>query len=441
MRKSAIIFLFLFIGVTSAVSIQAQTPTATPAAAASGMADVGIKANLAGGEVTAVSTADNKITLQTKDGAIDVMLVAATTFKRIPPENPKLSAALDAAVADIGVGDKILVTGAVSADKKSIPAKAVYLMTKADISKRLTNEQNAWRTRGVTGRVVSLNPNTQEFTIASRGLAGEQNVIVKPKSGIKYQRYAPNSVKFDDAKASAFTELRIGDQIRALGDKSADGVSFDAERVLSGAFKTVGGTITAIDPAKNEITIKELQTNKIVTIALNETSSLKKFPAEMANMMAMRMMGGAGGGMQPPGAAGAPGGNMMIVRPPAGSTPPASGSATPGQTGQEQNRPAGAQGGGQQTFRMGAGGAGRADIEDLFERFPATSLAELKVGDAIAVSSSSDNPARLTAIKLISGVEPFFRVPQIAAGMQRGNQGGGQNTFNIPGLDGGFGNP
>lgn len=435
MRKTAIIFLFLFLGISG--SLQAQTPAATPAAA-SGMADIGIKANLAGGEVTAVSSADNKIILQTKDGAIDVMLVAATTFKRIPPENPKLSAAVDAAVSDIGVGDKVLVTGAVSGDKKSIPAKTVYLMTKADISKKLTAEQNAWRTRGITGRVVSLNPNTQEFTIASRGLAGEQNIIIKPKSGVKYQRYAPNSVKFDDAKTSAFTELRIGDQIRALGDKSTDGASFDAERVLSGAFKTVGGTITAIDAAKNEITIKELQTNKIVTIALNSTSTLKKFPAEMANMMAMRMMGGAGGGMQPPGAGGAPGqggGNMVVMRPPAGTNPPTTGEGAA----QGQNRPAGAPGGNPQTFGMRGGGA-RADIEDLFERFPATSLTELKVGDAIAVSSSSDNPARLTAIKLISGVEPFFKVPQIASGAQRGNQGGGQ-SFNIPGLDGGFSNP
>lgn len=434
MRKLVIIFLFLFLGIGS---VQAQTPTATPAT--SGMADIGIKGNLAGGEVTAISQTDNKISLQTKDGAIDVMLVAATTFKRIPPENPKLAAAVDATVSDIGVGDKILVTGSVSADKKSIPAKAVYLMTKADISKRLTAEQNSWKTRGITGRVVSLNPNTQEFTIAARGLMGEQNVIVKPKSGIKYQRYAPNSVRFDDAKSSSFGELKIGDQIRALGDKSADNMTFDAERVLSGAFKTVGGTITAIDTTKNEITIKELQTNKIVTIAINDTSTLKKFPAEMANMMAMRMMGGAGGGMmQPPGAPGQPGqagGNVVVMRPPASAGAPSGETAG-------QNRPAGAPGqigGNPQTFGMRAGGGARADIEDLFERFPVTSLSELKVGDAIAVSSSSDNPARLTAIKLISGVEPFFKVPQIASGAQRGN-GGGQ-SLSIPGLDGGFGNP
>jgi hypothetical protein len=95
----------------------------------------------------------------------------------------------------------------------------------------------------------------------------------------------------------------------------------------------------------------------------------------------------------------------------------------------------------------GAGGmraGGRGEFEDLLDRFPTISVADLKVGDAIAISSSSNaDGSRYTAIKLVSGVEPFFKAPQVASGAPRGGGGGGQGGggLNIPGLDGGIGNP
>lgn len=425
MRKLYLLALIVFLGSTSSILAQTTTPTPT----STGAADLsGIKPNLAMGEVASVSASDNKISLQTKDGTIDVVLSSATAFKKVSAENPKLSAATDAALTDIGVGDKVLVTGNVAADKKTVPAKTVYLMTKADITKKNAAEREAWKTRGITGRIVSLNPNKEEFTIAVRGMAGEQNVIVAPKNNINYRRYAHDSVKFDDAKASTFSELKIGDQVRALGDRSTDNTTFNAERVVSGAFKMVGGTITAIDTAKNEITIKDIQTNKPVTIAVNSNSVMRKFPAEMANMMAMRMMGGGAGGAQSQQGAGQGNGNVVMMRPPQGTQPP-----TGGQT-VVQGAPNGAvpQGGGMR--------GGRADLDDLLDRLPVISISDLKVGDAIGVSSSAGgNADHYTAIKLVSGVEPFFRAPQMTMGAGGGRSN--QPQINIPGLDGGFGTP
>ena len=426
MRK---IFLsaFVLLG-TASVAVDAQTASPTPAPAASSAADSAIKSNLALGEITAISAADNKISLTTKDGAIDVVLSQATVYKRVQPENPRLTSAVDSALADISVGDKILVTGTVASDKKSIPAKSVYLMTKADITKKLSSESEAWKTRGVSGRVVSLNPNAEEFTIAVRGMMGEQRIVVSPKENVNYRRYAADSVKFDDAKSSSFAELKIGDQIRALGDKNADNTGFKAERVISGSFKMVGGMITAIDVAKNEITIKELQTNKPITIAFTAASSLKKFPEQMANMMAMRMQGG---GMQPPAGVAGGQGSAVMMRPSQGTQPSA------GQ-GQNQGAPPNAamQGGGQ---RGGGMRANRGEVDDLLENFPTISLADLKVGDAIAISSTAGTDlTRYKAIKLVAGVEPFFRAAAPASGGQRGNN---QPQINIPGLDGGFGAP
>lgn len=380
------------------------------------------KPSILTGEVTSI--ADGKIVLQTKDGAVDVQLSGATEYKRVPPENPSLKAAVAASLAEVGAGDKIAVTGILSDDKKSVPAKSVYIMTKADITKRNETDRAAWTTRGVSGRIVSIDPEKQQFTIAARGgITTGQNIVVSPKLNVSYRRYAPDSVKFDDAKPSSFAELKVGDQVRALGDKGADGTTFRAERVVAGSFKTIGGTITAIDAAKNEITVKDIQTGKPVTITVNSNSILKKFPAEFAQMMAMR---GQGGGMPPPPGANGQSSNAT-PRPP---QPPSEQRSSQGQTPPDGMREGG-----------GMRGA-RGEFDDLLDRFPTIALADLKVGDAIAISSTtSADASRATAIKLVSGVEPFFRARQMGGG-RRGNAGNGIDSgFTIPGLDSGIGTP
>lgn len=362
-------------------------------------ADVGIKPNYAGGEVVGVES--GKIVLRTKDGAIDVMLATATEYKRIPPENPTLKAAVAASLSDIGTGDKLLVTGAVSSDKKQIPAKIVYLMSKADIAQKQSKEAEEWQKRGITGRATKVDFQTSQVTIVVRGAAGETAVVVSPKDNAKFMRYVPDSIKYSEAKPSNIREIFVGDIVRALGDRSENGMSFQAERVLSGAFQTVGGTIKSVDAAKNEIVIENIQTKKDVTIVVGNSSTLKKYPAEMAQRMAQFQAMRANGGQPPQG-----GGQAQ---------------------GQRPNQPG--QGGG--------GGMRGGDINDMFERLPVVTLAELKAGEMIAVSSTrGDNPARITAIRLLSGVEPFLKTQQISGGRGRGGQGGQDSGFSIPGLEG-----
>ncbi|MFM8439785.1 MAG: hypothetical protein ACKN97_00695, partial [Acidobacteriota bacterium] len=153
-----------------------------------GTTDVGIKANLAGGEV--VSSDASQIVIKTKDGEIVAIISDKTEFKVVPPDNPSLKAAVAADAKSVGAGDKLLVTGMVSVDRKTIPAKAVYLITKASIADRLKKEAEAWRTRGISGKVVTYNPQTNAITVSIRGLMGDRTMTVNSSEKTEYFRYS-----------------------------------------------------------------------------------------------------------------------------------------------------------------------------------------------------------------------------------------------------------
>ena len=65
-----------------------------------------------------------------------------------------------------------------------------------------------------------------------------------------FRRYAPDSVKFADALPSSFAELKVGDQLRSLGNKDAAGTRVEAETIVFGSFVMAGGPVTAIDPRR-----------------------------------------------------------------------------------------------------------------------------------------------------------------------------------------------
>lgn len=83
----------------------------------------------------------------------------------------------------------------------------------------------------------------------------------------------------------------------------------------------------------------------------------------------------------------------------------------------------------------------QGNINDLLKGFPTVKIAHLKVGDMIAVSSSkSAEPNHLIAIKLLTGVEPFLKTPQVSTSMSKIGGGGNPGGFSIPGLNNGIPN-
>jgi hypothetical protein len=291
-----------------------------------------------------------------------------------------------------------------------LPALHVVVMSKADLAKKQEQERAEWRRRGVSGIVASLNPSTQEITVSSRTLAGApQSVIIPVTDKVMMRRYPPDTIpKYSDAKPSKFEEVKVGDQMRALGDKTADGTHLTAEEVVFGTFKIAGGTVTAIDAATNQIKINDLQTKKPLTIILKPESVLRRFPEG-------GMFGGGGG--------------------------PGVGNGGPGQAqGQGQQRPQGAGPGGPQGAGPGRGGMNMAD---LLERLPIISIKDLKVGDTIIMSSlQGADPTQLTAISLVTGIEPLLAMMQARqqTGGQAGRpQGGVDLNGSFGGMFGGIG--
>ena len=398
------------------LSAIAQTPSASPTAPAAGRVV---------GEVKAIDPAAKQMIVRLDSGVlITVNLNDSTQYKRMALGQTSLSTATDITLADIGSGDRVWARWRPGADQTTVASAQIVVMSKADVAKKQEEERAQWRRRGISGIVASLNPSTREITVSSRSLMGTtQSVIIPVTDKVMIRRYPPDSIpKYSEARPSKFEELKTGDQLRALGDKSADGTHLTAEEVVFGTFRIAGGTVTEIDAANNQIKINDLQTKKPLTIVLRPESVLRRFPA------------GGFPGMGPggPGGPGATGG-AAPGQAPAGTTPnqaPAAGQQTAG--------PGGPQGGGQ---RPGGGGMNMAD---LLERQPVISIGDLKVGDTIIMSSlQGSDPNQLTAISLVAGIEPL-----LAMMAQRQQAGGGQQgrpqadlNSNFGGMFGGIGVP
>lgn len=381
--------------------------------------DPAITATRVVGKVAEINASAGQMTLKTDAGSLVTVKVSEkTTYERMPPGETDRAKAVKISMTEITVGDGVYARGYVAADRKSVPAQQIVVVSQSDIAKKQEKERAEWRRRGVSGIVSSLNPATKEVTISSRSLMGAQQAVIIPITDkVKMRRYPPDSIpKYSDAKPSTFEEVKVGDQFRALGDKSADGARLNAEEAVFGTFKIAGGTVTAIDTATNKISMNDLATKKPMTIILKPDTVLRRF---------VQMMGGGPGG---PG--GAPGGGAGA------GTPSAQGGAA-GAQGPRPGGPGGGPGG-----PGGQGGAGM-NMADLLDRLPIISISELKVGDTIIMSTlPGSDPTQVTAISLVTGIEPLLQM--IAMRQQAAGQPRPQNVdlnSNFGGMFGGAGVP
>src|ERR1017187_4528624 len=153
--------------------------------------------------------------------------------------------------------------------------------------------------------VKAVDAGAETIKISTGTLAAKDVAIHVSKNTI-IRRYAPDSVKFDDAKPGSFDQIKSGDQLRARGTRSADGNELTADEIVSGTFRNIAGTVVATDQGNNSVTVMDLASRRPVTLKITADSQLHKLPPVMAQRIAIGLKGqGPGGG---PGGATAAGG-------------------------------------------------------------------------------------------------------------------------------------
>jgi hypothetical protein len=328
----------------------------------------------------------NQLILHTDSGTnLTVHLPEGVAVMRVPPGAKNLQQAVKILVSDINAGDRILIVGTFSADQKSMVASQVIDMSKAALAQAHQAQRLEWQHRGIAGVVQSLNPAEKSLVLAVPNTpptpANPTHLVtVKLDSTAKLLRYAPDSVKFDDAKPGTFDEVKVGDQVRALGTKSADGTSFSAETVVSGTFRNIPATVISVDAAQGTLMVKDLATGAPVLVRTDADSKLHQLPPLIAMLIARFNSGGAAAG----------GGRVLQA------------------AGGEGSRPGMAYGNRGAAGAMGGAGV-PGDFNEMLDRTPPLTLSELKPGEPlIVVSTEGAKPSEVTAIAVMSGVEPIL---------------------------------
>ena len=365
-----------FLLLSGVPSLRAQESAAVTAKA------VGTVKAASGKSITLAAEGGNEINIVVQDGA---------RLLRIEPGEKDLKNAAPLLLQDLQPGDRILVRGANAPDGKSLLAVSVIAMKKADLAEKHAHEREEWQKHGAGGLVTAIDPATGAVTISTSALGANKSVTVHTSKNTILRRYAPGSVKFDDATSAPLDQIKVGDQLRARGPRSADGSDLTADEVVSGSFRNIAGTITSIDPSAGTITISDLATKKPVMVRVNESSQLRKLPPAMAQRIAARLKGNPSDA-QPTGAtSGTPAEGTPIQNPPA-----AAGQRT--------------EGGPRQGGTPGSSQAGVPDLQQALGRMPAATLADLQKGDAVmVVATPGASDGTVVAITLLAGVEPILQ--------------------------------
>ncbi len=341
---------------------------------------------------TIKSTGAGMIVLMNEAGAeIKVTVGPDVKFLRVPPGSKDLKEATPIQVSDLAVGDRILVRGKPGDESGTFVASTIISMKKEDLAAKQAREREEWQRRGIGGMVKSVDPAAGVVTVGTLGAAGKKDVEVHVSNSTIVRRYAPGSVKFDDAKTSSLAEIHAGDQLRARGTKSEDGASLTADEVVAGSFRNIAGMISAVDASGGTITVTDLANSKQVEVKITAESQVRKLPAPMAQRIAARLKGTPADSAAANGSGGAP----------------ATGSRPDGQTA-TSGRMQGAGGAGRTGGMPGGGGGG--DLQQMLSRLPATPLSEFQKGDVVVIVATSQvNDSKVVAITLLGGVEPILQ--------------------------------
>jgi len=343
----------------------------------------------------------------TPDSGPDINVTVPDTARivRIPPGEKDLKNATPIQLQDLQAGDRILVGGKTSNDNLSLVASSVVVMKKSDLEAKHQQDLQDWQKRGVDGLATAVDLAAGTVTISQRG----KSVLIRTSKATVIRRYAPDSIKFDDARPGTLQEIHAqacvlqmkqasnpkkgdvvgtcsADQVRARGERNADGSEMAAEEIVSGSFPNFNATVNSVDATSSTLSVHDLLSKKTVIVKVSPDSQLRHLPPEMAQRFAAFVKRAAAAAMT--------GGSVNAGLEANSSSP---GSTAPGAAASSAGN--------------GTGGraSGPPDLQRLLSHAPATSLADLHKGDAVSILSTQGTAGVGTVIVLVSGVEPILQ--------------------------------
>lgn len=330
---------------------------------------------------TIKSVNGNTIVLTTDSGSeINVLIGPTTRLVRTAPGQTDLKSAPAIQLSDVQVGDRLLAGGTTSDDGKSVSATSAVVMKKSDVADKQQHDREEWQKNGTGGVVKAVDAASGTITLSTGTLGAPNTLAVHVSKDTIIRRYAPDSVKFDDAKPGTLEQIKPGDQLRARGTKSDDGKEMAAAEIVSGSFRSIAGVVVSADAANNMITVTDLANKRPVTLKVSSDSQMHKLPPVFAMRIASRLKDGTAAGAGGAAAGGPPPRAQADARLPDGG--PSPGGVRPGHP---------------------------PDFQQMLSRMPSLSLGELQKGDAlmiVATEGSAESPS--TVIILLSGVEPIL---------------------------------
>jgi hypothetical protein len=360
------------------------------------------------GTITAIN--GDVLTVKPDTGDVRQVEVPSTAaLKRVEPGQKDLSSAETIQLSDLATGDRVLVRIDPAATGDTPQVSQIVTIKATDVAQKQQQEREDWARSGVGGLVKSIDPAAGVLVVTSGSGSALKIIEVHVSKSTVLKRYAPASVRFDLAQPGPIDAIQPGDQLRARGTKNADGTEIEATEVVSGSFRNISGTIASLDPSNSAFSVKDLLTKKQVTIHITPDVQMHALPEMMARMMAARLKG----------------------------TAPAAGGGAPGAgagAGAQPRAVYGQGGGGQWSGQSGAGGQGRSgDMQAMLNRTPVIHFSDLKKGDAVMLVATAGGPD-VTAITLLTGVEPLLEAPEASRNLlsnwSMGGGGGGAEAEN-----------
>jgi len=387
----SVIYAALTVAAANAASPTLSAPSASPS-----QANQTDQQNAIQKQVGAIkSIVGTTVTITTDSGAAASVNVTPTTkIVRVEPGQTDLKNAVPVELKDLQVGDRVFIRWKASDTAQPVNAIGIIVMKRADVDAKQQHEREDWQKRSVGGLVTAVDPATKTITISVTAIGGKKSITIDNTPKTVFRSYAPDSVKFDEAKVSSLDQIKPGDQLRALGTRNADGTAVDAEVVVTGSFRNIAGPILSVDPASNSITVTDLIAKKPVVVKISDQAQLRKLPPEVAQRIAFRLKAAAGGAAPSGEAPAAPGSG-----PPNGNRAPGSGASASTSPNAPPGGPAGA----------ARSGGGQGDLQQILNRMPASTLADFQKGDVVmVVSTEGTDSGGVSAITVVGGVDPIL---------------------------------